>query len=166
MPTNDHEHPSPVSADSGTLLLVTDPVKDSKGLLRLACQLARKHRFRLELLHVVDPEHVSSMPDGQMAILHRLEELARSMRSLQKGVRAILLFGKPERVVSERAADVNATLIAIALNGSNSDRVQEKLARALAGKCDCPVMTLAPRTPRRRRAIAFGPGGPETGLAS
>jgi hypothetical protein len=52
------------------------------------------------------------------------------------------------------------------LNGSNSDRVQEKLARALAGKCDCPVMTLAPRTPRRRRAIAFGPGGPETGLAS
>ncbi len=32
MPTNDHEHPLPSTSDSGTLLLVTDPVKDSKGL--------------------------------------------------------------------------------------------------------------------------------------
>jgi nucleotide-binding universal stress UspA family protein len=166
MPTNDHEHPSPVSSDSGTLLLVTDPVKDSKGLLRLACELARKHRFRLELLHVVDPEHVSLMPDSQTAIVSRLEDLARSMRSLQKGVRALLLFGKPERVVSERAADVKATLIAIALNGSSSDRVQEKLARSLAGKCDCPVMTLAPRARRRRRSIVFTTGNPQTGLVS
>jgi hypothetical protein len=71
MPTNDHEHPSPVSSDSGTLLLVTDPVKDSKGLLRLACQLARKHRFRLELLHVVDPEHVSSMPENRSGSFRR-----------------------------------------------------------------------------------------------
>jgi hypothetical protein len=119
-------------------------VKDNQNILQFACELAQRHRIRLELLHVVDPENSPSMPDAQMGIQYRLEALARNMKGLKKGVQAILLFGKPERVVWERAAKMKAKLIAIALNGSNTDRVQKRLALILAPRCACPVMTIPP----------------------
>ena len=86
------------------------------------------------------------MPDAQMGIQYRLEALARGLRSLKQNAQAILLFGKPEHVLRERAEEIKATLIAIALNGSASDRVQKRLAEDLSRKCNCPVLTLAPDT--------------------
>ena len=133
-----------ISSTAATLLFVTDPAKDSLSVLEFACALAKRHRARLELVHVIDPEHIPSMPDAQMGIHHRLEALARSLRNLNTSVRAILLFGKPEHVLRERAEDVKATLIAIALNGSATDRVQKRLAEDLSRNCDCPVLTLPP----------------------
>jgi nucleotide-binding universal stress UspA family protein len=132
------------SVHAGTLLFVTDPAKDSLNVLEFACALAQRHRARLELVHVIDPEHIPSMPDAQMGIQHRLEALARSLRNLNQSARAILLFGKPEHVLRKRAEDLKATLIAIALNGSATDRIQKRLADDLSRNCDCPVLTLAP----------------------
>jgi nucleotide-binding universal stress UspA family protein len=129
---------------AGTLLFVTDPAKDSLNVLEFACALAQRHRARLELVHVIDPGHILSMPDAQMGIQYRLEALARSLRNLNRSAQAVLLFGKPLHVLRERAEDVKATLIAIALNGSATDRVQKRLAKDLATKCDCPVLTLPP----------------------
>ena len=144
MPTYGEMSSTGGSVHAGTLLFVTDPAKDSLNVLECACTLAQRHRARLELVHVIDPEHIPSMPDAQMGIRHRLEALARSLRNLNRSARAILLFGKPESVLRERAENVQATLIAIALNGSATDRVQKRLAEDLARKCDCPVLTLAP----------------------
>lgn len=141
MPT--HEHTSSTSSlHAGTLLFVTNPANDSQPVLEFACALAQRHRARLELVHVVDPEHNSSMPDAQMGIQYKLEALARNLRSLSRSARAILLFGKPEHVLRERAEDIKAILVAIALNGSATDRAQKKLAEYLAQKCDCPVLTV------------------------
>ena len=143
MPT--HEHSSTAdNSHAGTLLFVTNPANDSQPVLEFACALAQRHHARLELVHVVDPEHISSMPDAQMGIQYRLEALARSLRNLNRSAQAVLLFGKPGHVLRERAEDLKATLIAIALNGSATDRVQKKLAEDLARKCDCPVLTLPP----------------------
>jgi nucleotide-binding universal stress UspA family protein len=129
---------------AGTLLFVTDPVKDRQNVLEFACALAERHGAHLELVHVIDPEHISSLPDTQICIQYRLEALAWNMRRLQGGAGAILLFGKPERVLAERAGEIKATLIAIALNGSATDRIQKRLAEDLSRKCDCPVLTLPP----------------------
>jgi nucleotide-binding universal stress UspA family protein len=144
MPTHKGMSSTGASVHAGTLLFVTDPAKDSLNVLEFACALAKRHGARLELVHVIDPEHIPSMPDAQMGIQHRLEALARSLRNLNRSARAILLFGKAEHVLRERAEKLKATLIAIALNGSATDRVQKRLAADLARKCDCPVLTLAP----------------------
>jgi nucleotide-binding universal stress UspA family protein len=144
MPTREGISSTVGSLPAGTLLFVTDPAKDSLNVLEFACALAQRHRARLELVHVIDPGHILSMPDAQMGIQYRLEALARSLRNLNRSAQAVLLFGKPLHVLRERAEDVKATLIAIALNGSATDRVQKRLAKDLARKCDCPVLTLPP----------------------
>jgi nucleotide-binding universal stress UspA family protein len=144
MPTHKGMSSTGASVHAGTLLFVTDPAKDSLNVLEFACALAKRHGARLELVHVIDPEHIPSMPDAQMGIQHRLEALARSLRDLNRSAQAILLFGKPGQVLRERAEELKATLIAIALNGSATDRVQKRLAEDLARKCDCPVLTLPP----------------------
>ena len=144
MPTPEGVRSTGGSIDAGTLLFVTDPAEDSLNVLEFACALAQKHRARLELVHVIDPEHVPAMPDAQMGIQYRLEALARSLRNLNTSARAILLFGKPGHVLRERAEDVKAILIAIALNGSATDRVQKRLAEELSRNCDCPVLMLPP----------------------
>jgi nucleotide-binding universal stress UspA family protein len=144
MPTHEGMSSTGGSLHAGTLLFVTDPAKDGLNVLEFACTLAKRHRARLELVHVIDPEHIPSMPDAQMGIQHRLEALARSLRNLNRSARAILLFGKPEHVLRERAEELKAILIAIALNGSATDRVQKRLAEDLARTCDCPVLTLSP----------------------
>jgi nucleotide-binding universal stress UspA family protein len=144
MPTNDHTTLAPGSSHGRKLLFVTDPVDDRENVLEFACELANRYRADLELCHVVDPDHSPSMPDGQTGIQYRLEALDRTVRRLKNGVQAILLFGKAEHVVSARAANIKATLIAVALNGSKTDRIQRRLARNLARECDCPVMALPP----------------------
>jgi nucleotide-binding universal stress UspA family protein len=144
MPTHEGRSSTGGTLPAGTLLFVTDPAKDSLNVLEFACALAQRRRARLELVHVIDPEHISSMPDAQMGIQHRLEALPRSLRNLNRSAQAILLFGKPGQVLRERAEELKATLIAIALNGSATDRVQKRLAEDLARKCDCPVLTLPP----------------------
>src|ERR1700684_2976644 len=134
MPT--HEHSSTAdNSHAGTLLFVTNPAGDSQPVLEFACAFAQRHRARLELVHVVDPEHISSMPDAQMGIQYKLEALARNLRTLSRSARAILLFGKPEHVLRERAQDIKAILIAIALNGSATDRVQKRMGGYLDPEC-------------------------------
>jgi nucleotide-binding universal stress UspA family protein len=135
-----HEYTSSTASSSRTLLFVTNPINEGRPVLEFACALAHKHRARLELVHVVDPEHIPSLPDAQQGIQYKLEALARNLRSLSRNAQAILLFGKPEHVLRERAEDIKAILIAIALNGSATDRVQKRVAGYLAQKCDCPVL--------------------------
>jgi nucleotide-binding universal stress UspA family protein len=141
MPTTQHYDPSMHSLPGGTLLLVTDPLNDSLDVLLFASELAHSGGVRLELLHVITPQTPS---DERTSIRNRLTSLVRSLGSLQRKDEAILLFGNPEQVVSQRAEEIQATLVAVVLNGSPSDRFQIRLAESLAHRCECPVVTLPP----------------------
>lgn len=145
MPSHEHKRSIIRTLRSGVLLLVTDPVKDRPEVLEFVWALTKKHGASLELAHVVDLGH-PSLPDMQTGIRPKLEALARNLKDLNRSARAILLFGKPEDVVAERAEDIKATLIAITLNGSATDQSKKKMAEALSRKCDRPVLTLSPET--------------------
>jgi nucleotide-binding universal stress UspA family protein len=166
MPTHEHTSSTTGSLHAGTLLFVTNPANDSQPVLEFACALAQKHGARLELVHVVDPEHISSMPDAQMGIQYKLEALARNLRSLSRSAQAILLFGKPEHVLRERAEEIKAILIAIALNGSATDRIQKRLAGYLARECHCPVLTVPPDIHAGDRQALSIPSHPARRLVS
>ena len=125
---------------TGDLLYVTDLVSEDQDALKFACELAEKRGAHLELLYVIDPEKASSRPDAQMGIQYSLEALARSLRDLKRNTRARLLFGHPEEVISRRAAETKATLIAFPLNCSTSKRVQKALVKHLTRTCACPVL--------------------------
>lgn len=133
------------ASDSGAreLLYVTDLVSDSRDVLEFASELAERQGAHLELLHVIDPEKASSRPDAQMGIQYALEALARSLKNLKRNTRARLMFGHPEEVISKRAAESRATLIAFSVVDSSGKRVQEALIRNLSKTCSCPVMMLS-----------------------
>lgn len=126
----------------GTLLYVADLDNDSRESLDLAFELALSHGTRLEMIHVVDLDHVQSSPDGQMGIQFRLDALARSLRHLKHSVSSILLFGSPEDVITRRAHEIKAKLIAFARHGQPSTAAQAAMVKRLGSKVTCPVVVL------------------------
>ena len=135
-------------SDGRALLYVTDIVSDSPEFLAFALKVAEKHGSNLELLQVIDPGQTSSNPDAHMGVQYSLETLARSLKTLKKNTRALLLFGRPEEVISKRAADIKASVIAFPLDGSVRDRGKKSLAHRLIQKCACPVLTFSLFPPR------------------
>jgi nucleotide-binding universal stress UspA family protein len=140
MGISESEEPAARNSGAGDLLYVTDLVSDNQDALEFACEVAEKRGAHLELLYVIDPEKASSRPDAQMGIQYSLEALARSLRNLKRNARARLLFGHPEDVISKRAAETKATLIAFPMDDSSSKRVQKALVRHLTRTCACPVL--------------------------
>jgi nucleotide-binding universal stress UspA family protein len=139
-----HKHTTaPESSPSGTLLFVIDPTHDQPPMLDFAWALAQRHHAELELVHVVDPGQMSAT-NMRLGVQSEVAGLARNLKHLKASTSAILLFGKAEQVLRERAEDSNAILIAIALNGSATDREQRKLGASLAHSCDCPVVMVPP----------------------
>jgi hypothetical protein len=132
-----------IPAHGGPLLYVTDLVNDSKESLDLALKLAVSHGVHLEMIHVVDLDHARSDPDGQMGIQFRLEALARSLRHLKQNVASILLFGSPEEVITRRANEIKAKVIAFARHGQSSAAAQASLIKRLGSKVACPVVVLS-----------------------
>ncbi len=125
---------------TGALLYVADLVSDSQEGLEFACELAENHGATLEILHVIDPQETRSSPDAQMGIQFNLEALARNLRNLRKGTRVHLLFGRPEVVISKRALETRAALVAISESAPSNQRVQRALVRRLSQTCNCPVL--------------------------
>jgi nucleotide-binding universal stress UspA family protein len=130
-------------SDGRALLYITDSVSDSPEFLAFAIKMAERHGGNLELLQVIDPGQTSSNPDAHMGAQFSLETLARSLKALKRNAHALLLFGRPEDVISKRAADIKATVIAFPLDGSTRDRSKKTLAHRLIQKCACPVLTFS-----------------------
>ena len=127
----------------GTLLYVTDVVmSDPDEGLDAACELADRTGSQLELIHVVDLAHAPSKPDAHMGIQYRLEMLARKLHHLKRNVASILLFGSPEEVISKRAADIKARLIAFGRSGSSPTEAQHGLVKRIMRRVACPVVFL------------------------
>jgi hypothetical protein len=131
------------NSERRALLYVTDSVSDSPEFLALAIKLAQRQGDRLELLHVIDPGQTPSMPDALMGLQYSIETLARSLKALKRNAHALLLFGCPEDVISRRAADIDATLLAFPLDRSERDLRKKKLAHRLIEKCTCPIVTFS-----------------------
>jgi nucleotide-binding universal stress UspA family protein len=127
---------------TGTILFVADFVTGSRDVLDFACELADSQNADLQLLHVIDPEHTHSGPGVRMGSQYSLEMLAQSARALKRSTVSLLSFGCPESVIPRRAAEVNASLVVLPLDGSAADRLQKRLVRRLRAKCDCPVLAL------------------------
>src|SRR5665213_1056356 len=127
MPLVEERRPATNDSDERALLYVTDSVSDSPEFLAFALKVAERHGANLELLQVVDPGQASSNPDAHMGAQYNLEALARSLKALKKNAHALLLFGHPESVISKRAADIKATVIAFPLDGSAKDRGKKSL---------------------------------------
>jgi hypothetical protein len=126
----------------GTLLYVTELEGDSTKVLDLAVELAASHGVGLELIHVVDLDHALSCPDGLMGVQFRLDALARSLRHLKHKVVSTLLFGSPEDVITRRAYEIKAKLIAFARRGEASAEAQAAMVKRLGNKVACPVVVL------------------------
>jgi nucleotide-binding universal stress UspA family protein len=137
-----NERLATTDSDTGALLCVTDFAGDKQDFLQFASRLAEKHGTHIELLHVVNPEQTPSKPDAQIGAQYCLEALARTLKTLKRDARVLLLFGRPEDVIAKRAADIRATLVALAFDGSAGDK-NKTLAHSLKGKCACPVVTFS-----------------------
>ena len=142
MGIDENEKPVTSNCKNGTLLFVADFVTGSRDVLDFACELAEKQNADLQLLHVIDPEHTYSSPDAQMGAQFSIEMLAQRARALKRSAVSLLSFGNPENVIPRRAAEVNASLVVLPLDGSATDRLQKSLVRRLRGKCDCPVLAV------------------------
>jgi len=140
METDKDVRPNEDGQATGALLYVTDLVSDRQEVLEFACELAENHGATLEILHVIDPHETRSSPDAQMGIQFNLEALARNLRKLRTGTQAHLLFGRPEVVISRRALDTRAALIAISESAPSNQRIQRALVRRLSQTCTCPVL--------------------------
>ncbi|HVJ07297.1 MAG TPA: universal stress protein [Acidisarcina sp.] len=140
--------------ETGALLYVTDLMHDSDEHLQLACELASSRGLRLELVHVIDLNQTPSRPDAQMGIQHRLDALVRRLKPHKKNVRSVLLFGCPEEVISKRAIDLKASLIAFGAKSAASAEVQWRLVRSVIGKTTCPVLVLSSDLSIKKRKTA------------
>ena len=129
-------------AADGMLLYVTDLTSDSNEDLDHAFALAEQHGVSLEMIHVVDLAKSHSTPDAQMGIQFRLEALAQRLRHLKRNVVSLLLFGSPEEVISTRATQIRARIIAFARSHPAAAAHQAALVKRLGSKVGCPVVVL------------------------
>lgn len=132
----------PNRSTSGTLLYVTELDNDASGSLDLAFELAESKGIGLEMIHVVDLQFARPGPDGQMGIQFRLDALARRLRLLKRNVTSLLLFGRPEDVVTRRAREINAQLIAFPNRGQRSAAAQMAMMKRVGRNVTCPVVVL------------------------
>ena len=132
----------PNRSTSGTLLYVTELDNDSSESLDLAFELAESKGIGLEMIHVVDLQFARPGPDGQMGIQFRLDALARSLRHFKRSFTSVLLFGHPEDVVTRRAREINAKLIAFPSRGQRSAAAQVAMVKRVGRKVACPVVVL------------------------
>ena len=148
-------------------ILVPHDFSDAAGhALRVAVALARQHRGRLTILHVVPPYPVSGFPEPVTAVATEERILAGTRRSLEElarrqvrgreapPVRTHVVTGDPyTRIV---AAAENATVVVMATQGRTGlshlliGSVTEKVVR----HSPRPVLTMRPpgtaRKSRRR----------------
>ncbi len=136
------------SSTSGPLLYVTELDNDSSESLDLAFELAESKGIGLEMVHVVDLKFARPGPDGQMGVQFRLDALTRSLRHFKRSFTSVLLFGHPEDVVTRRAREINAQLIAFPGRGQQSAAAQVAMIKRVGSKVACPVVVL------NRRALS------------
>ncbi len=118
---------------------------DVDDRLRIIAHLAKALRADVELIHAVDVYHEYSRPHSAADTQFEFDLLVS--RLLREGVTAqsALLYGAPERVISERALAVNAHYIMFGLHkdGHLSSYCRKSLVARVIKNAPCAVFTFA-----------------------
>ena len=119
--------------------------EDVDDRLRIIARLAKALRADVELVHAVDVCHEYSRPHNAADTQFEFDLLVG--RLLREGVAAqsALLYGAPERVISERAQVVNAHYIMFGLHkdGNFSSYFRKSLVAEVIKKAPCAIFTFA-----------------------
>ena len=127
------------------LICPIDFPEDVDDRLRIIARLAKALRADVELVHAVDVCHEYSRPHSAADTQFEFDLLVG--RLLREGVAAqsALLYGAPERVISERAQAVNAQYIMFGLhkNGNVSSYFRKSLVAGVIKNAPCAIFTFA-----------------------
>jgi nucleotide-binding universal stress UspA family protein len=119
--------------------------EDVSDRLRIIARLAKVLRADVELVHAVDVCHEYSRPHSAADTQFEFDLLV--CRLLREGVAAqsTLLYGAPERVISERARAVNAQYIMFGLHkdGHSSSYFRKSLVARVIKDAPCAIFTFA-----------------------
>jgi len=119
--------------------------EDVDDRLRIIARLAKALRADVELVHAVDVCHEYSRPHSAADTQFEFDLLVG--RLLREGVAAqsALLYGAPERVISERAQAVNAQYIMFGLHkdGHFSSYLRKSLVARVIKNAPCAIFTFA-----------------------
>ncbi len=141
--------------------------EDVDDRLRIIARLAKALRADVELVHAVDVCHEYSRPHSAADTQFEFDLLVG--RLLREGVAAqsALLYGAPERVISERAQAVNAHYIMFGLHkdANFSSYFRKSLVAGVIKKAPCAVFTFAQLGEADLQEVERYPTGEEFELA-
>lgn len=136
-------HSDPTGAER--VICPIDFPEDVGDRLRIIARLAKALHADVELVHAVDVCHEYSRPHSAADTQFELDLLV--CRLLREGVAAqsTLLYGAPERVISERARAVNAQYIMFGLHkeGPFSSYFRKSLVARVIKDAPCAIFTFA-----------------------
>jgi nucleotide-binding universal stress UspA family protein len=145
----------------GRILCAADFSKASRQAIRHAVALAKRHRARLTLLHVVDWSPRAELPlyvhQANLGEYRRFVE-AHTLRRLGKAVpprvalpQLLVRSGRPHEEILRVAKLLRADLIVLGVHGRS--RLDLALFGSTANRvvqgASCPVLTVRSRSPRR-----------------
>ena len=129
------------------MLCPIDFPEDAHDRLSIIARLAKALSADVELVHVVDVSHEHSRPHNAVDTQFEFDLLVG--RFQREGVLAhsTLLYGTPERVISEHAQAVNANYIMFGLHhdGHSSSYFRKSLVAKTIKGAPCAVFTFAQR---------------------
>jgi nucleotide-binding universal stress UspA family protein len=142
--------------------------EDLGDRLRIIARLAKSLRADVELIHAVDVCHEFSRPHSAADTQFQFDLLV--CRLLKEGVAAqsSLLYGAPERVISERAQAVNAQYIMFGLHkdGHFSSYFRKSLVARVIKNAPCAVFTFAQPVEANLQEVERHSTGEELELAA
>ena len=131
------------SIETERVICPIDFPEDVDDRLRIIARLAKALHADVELVHAVDVCHEHSRPYNAADTQFEFDLLVG--RFLREGVAAqsALLYGAPERVISERAQAVNAHYIMFGLhkNGHFSSYFRKSLVARVIKSAPCAIFT-------------------------
>jgi nucleotide-binding universal stress UspA family protein len=98
-------------------------------------------RGRIELLHVIDPQHrAAGIKDHE----RRSEIWSHTLRDHGIHVNWTLLYGPPDQVILAHAAELKASLIVLGSNRSGNQETAplDQVTIDIIRKARCPVLTV------------------------
>jgi nucleotide-binding universal stress UspA family protein len=143
--------------NAAKMLCPIDFPEDVNDRLSIIARLARALSTDVELVHVVDVSHEHSRPHNAVDTQFEFDLLVE--RFQREGVLAhsTLLYGPPERVISEHAQDVNANYIMFGLHhdGHSSSYFRKSLVAKTIKDAPCAVFTFAQRAAQKGCECTF-----------
>jgi universal stress protein A len=145
------------------ILVPHDFSEHASRALRLAAELAREHRGRLVVLHVIAPYHpVTGLPEEGMAMIPEENVLAGERRRLEALVARIIdgrprvrvdcrvVIGDPFHRITDAARHVDAIVMATAGRTGLAHLLIGRVAEKIVRHAPVPVLTVRPDGPRAK----------------